>query len=283
MDTTAVDIRALFGGVVVYLDARSLCRLSRTCQSLHLLVTSHPSVWRNLFLSRAWRPVVGLGKSHRAYEYNPGTMSLVEFKAAHTGAAMGSKKAESLYVYVPVESAVRKVLSYIPYWTPKPKILWTGFPDTGKKTTLYTMKIYRPGPAVMGTIGFNCDTLYHGNTTVTLYDTGPNERMRVLYRHYYQNINAFVWTVDSSNIELFNEQIPTFLAISAEPLLRNIPLLILANMQDRPTALSAYEICEAMRLAEVEIDHPLWLVQPCCARTGEGLSDAYSWLMKVIS
>ena len=50
--------------------------------------------------------------------------------------------------------------------------------------------------------------------------------------------------------------------------LRDAKILIFANKQDLPNALSASEIVEALSLHKIKQKH--WFVQPCSAIKGEG-------------
>jgi len=55
-----------------------------------------------------------------------------------------------------------------------------------------------------------------------------------------------------------------------------INVLILANKQDVPGALSIDEIKEKMKLESIKDRE--WCIFPCCAVTGEGLEDGLNWL-----
>ena len=61
-----------------------------------------------------------------------------------------------------------------------------------------------------------------------------------------------------------------------EDKLRGMPLLVFANKQDLPGALSAAEVTE--RLGLEELRDRQWHVQPCCATTGDGLQEGLNWL-----
>lgn len=59
--------------------------------------------------------------------------------------------------------------------------------------------------------------------------------------------------------------------------LRESPLLILANKQDLPEAVSPAEVTEKLELYKLRSGRD-WYVQRTSAVTGEGLIDGLSWL-----
>lgn len=59
--------------------------------------------------------------------------------------------------------------------------------------------------------------------------------------------------------------------------LRDVVLLVLANKQDLPTALSAAEVTHRLGLHAFQPTHK-WHVQACTAITGEGLYEGMDWL-----
>lgn len=64
--------------------------------------------------------------------------------------------------------------------------------------------------------------------------------------------------------------------------LREVPLLVLANKQDLPRALSPEELCLKLDLRKV-CEGRAWYIQPCSATTGMGLEEGFRrivYLMK---
>jgi len=64
------------------------------------------------------------------------------------------------------------------------------------------------------------------------------------------------------------------------PSLNECPILIFANKQDLPNAMSIEEIKERLELNT--ITNRKWHVQPTCAITGEGINEGLTWLSKNI-
>ena len=59
--------------------------------------------------------------------------------------------------------------------------------------------------------------------------------------------------------------------------LKNLSILILANKQDLPTAMSASEVVKELSLEALE--GRKWRVQGACANTCEGVYDGLDWII----
>ena len=69
---------------------------------------------------------------------------------------------------------------------------------------LYRMKWPDEEIPTMPTISFNVETLglpTSPKLEATLWDIGWCEKIRSVYRHYFENTNACVWVVDSTDRE----------------------------------------------------------------------------------
>ncbi len=58
--------------------------------------------------------------------------------------------------------------------------------------------------------------------------------------------------------------------------LRDSVLLVFANKQDLPNAMSAAEMTDKLGLHGLR--HRQWYIQACCATTGDGLYEGLDWL-----
>ena len=68
------------------------------------------------------------------------------------------------------------------------------------------------------------------------------------------------------------------------PLLQRLSsasLLVFANKQDLPGAMTSQQISDTLDLAKVQDRH--WVIQGCSAVTGDGLLDGVQWLVRDIA
>ena len=49
------------------------------------------------------------------------------------------------------------------------------------------------------TIGFNVETVKYKNLQMTIWDVGGQDKIRALWRHYYEHTDALIWIVDSND------------------------------------------------------------------------------------
>ena len=99
-------------------------------------------------------------------------------------------------------------------------------------------------------------------------------------RHYYQNTQAVVCVVDSNDRDRIGEARDELQRMISEAELRDAILLVLANKQDLPGAMSAAEVTEALGLHALR---QRWYIQPTCATTGRGLYDGLDWMTQALN
>ena len=57
----------------------------------------------------------------------------------------------------------------------------------------------------ISTIGFNVETIEYKNVELTIWDVGGQEKIRPLWKHYYQDTQAIIFVVDSNDRERTGE------------------------------------------------------------------------------
>ncbi|KAG2379144.1 hypothetical protein C9374_007782 [Naegleria lovaniensis] len=154
------------------------------------------------------------------------------------------------------------------------KILMLGLDAAGKTATLYKLHLDEDVTTIP-TIGFNVETVQYRNVRMTIFDLGGQYKIRQLWRHYYQNNDAIIFIVDSADRDRMEEARETLHQVLESAELQNVKLLVLANKQDLPQALSASQVAKELNLNSVKQE---WFIQPCSARTGKGLYEGFDWL-----
>lgn len=158
------------------------------------------------------------------------------------------------------------------------RILMLGLDAAGKTTILYKLKLGEVVSSVP-TIGFNVETVEYKNIKFTVWDVGGQDKIRLLWRHYYQNTQGLIFVVDSSDkerVELAKEELHKMLN---EEELRDAVLLVFANKQDLGV-MSVAEVTEKLGLHTIRGRD--WYIQGTCAMTGDGLYDGLDWLSKTV-
>ena len=105
----------------------------------------------------------------------------------------------------------------------------------------------------------------------------PQDKIRPLWKHYYENTDALIWIVDSCDVERMAECRDELHKVLSDDGLRNATLLVYANKQDSPNAMTAAKIAEALGLHQIGRAHE-WYIQPASALKGEGMLEGLEWL-----
>ncbi|XP_067869273.1 ADP-ribosylation factor 3-like [Heterodontus francisci] len=155
------------------------------------------------------------------------------------------------------------------------RILMVGLDAAGKTTILYKLKL---GEIVttIPTIGFNVETVEHNNISFTVWDVGGQDKIRPLWRHYFQNTQGLIFVVDSNDRERINEARDELNRMLNEQELKEAVLLVYANKQDLPNAMNVAEITDKLNLHQIH--HRIWYIQATCATSGDGLYEGLHWL-----
>eukprot|EP00897_Mesotaenium_endlicherianum_P002442 jgi/Mesen1/2225/ME000152S01314 len=130
-----------------------------------------------------------------------------------------------------------------------------GLDAAGKTTILYKLHIGEILSTVP-TIGFNVEKVQYKNVQFTVWDVGGQEKLRPLWRHYFNNTDG--------------------LTIISDPLMRNSAILVFANKQDLKGALSPAQVAEQLGVSVLKSRY--WHVQGTCAPKGDGLYEGMDWL-----
>ncbi|XP_071081609.1 ADP-ribosylation factor 4-like [Haliotis cracherodii] len=154
------------------------------------------------------------------------------------------------------------------------RILMVGLDAAGKTTILYKLKL---GEIVttIPTIGFNVETVEYKNISFTVWDVGGQDKIRPLWRHYFQNTQGLIFVVDSNDSERLAEAKEELAKMLQEDELRESVVLVFANKQDLPNAKTSAELTEALGLNSLRRD---WYMQATCATQGTGLYEGLDWL-----
>jgi small GTP-binding protein len=123
----------------------------------------------------------------------------------------------------------------------------------------------------------------HKKVFLTIWDVGGCDKIRPLWRHYYQNTSAVVFVVDSRDTRNQEDLAFDVYRLAAEDELRNCPILVLANKQDLPDSKSPETVWKEMDLNRIRIAGRQVGVIATSGQTGQGLNDALDWLCQAIN
>ena len=159
------------------------------------------------------------------------------------------------------------------------RILMVGLDAAGKTTVLYQLKMGETVKTIP-TIGFNVETLDYKGLNFTVWDVGGQDKIRVLWKHYYQNTDGLIFVVDSNDQDRIEDAAEELKKMLAEEELKDCAVLVMANKQDLNGALAPGEVTK--RLGMGDLKGRTWLVQGTSATTGQGLKEGLDWMASVL-
>ncbi|GMM35018.1 Arf family GTPase [Saccharomycopsis crataegensis] len=159
------------------------------------------------------------------------------------------------------------------------RILILGLDGAGKTTILYRLQL---GEVIKTkpTIGFNVETLSYKNLKLNVWDLGGQTSIRPYWRCYYSNTAAVIFVVDSTDKDRVETASKELHLMLREEELQESALLVFANKQDQPGAMTAAEVSKSLNLTELK--DRSWSIVASSAIKGEGLTEGLDWLIDVI-
>merc|ERR1712003_594526 len=160
------------------------------------------------------------------------------------------------------------------------RILMVGLDAAGKTTILYKLKLAEVVTTIP-TIGFNVETVEYKNINFTVWDVGGQDKIRKLWRYYYQHTQGLIFVVNSNDGNRIEDTREELFSMLQEDDMRDAVLLVFANKQDLPSSLSAAEVTEKLGLNSTR--NRQWFIQSACATSGDGLYEGLDWLSRALT
>ena len=148
------------------------------------------------------------------------------------------------------------------------RVVMLGLDGAGKTTALYRLS---RGETVhtIPTIGFNVERVKAKGLTMTVWDVGGQDRIRKLWHHYFDGVQALVFVVDASDHDRMGEAVNEFERVRRE---------IAQHSRAFRTSLVYWNKTDVQGAASPDRFVGDVMVQPSVATTGQGLVEGMAWL-----
>ncbi|KAF4674124.1 Arf GTPase arl1 [Perkinsus chesapeaki] len=166
------------------------------------------------------------------------------------------------------------------FGTKEVRILILGLDNAGKTTILYRLQVDDVVQTIP-TIGFNVETIQVKNVKLQVWDLGGQSSIRPYWRCYYPNTNGIVYVVDSADRERIPDARQELTNLLEEEELKGVALLVFANKQDLPDAMTSVEVSEGLGLTKIRSRQ--WAIYQASAVRGDGIKEGLDWLVNVMS
>lgn len=163
------------------------------------------------------------------------------------------------------------------------RFLFLGLDNAGKTTILKKLQNQPQSEieAISPTLGFAIQTFQYQGYHLNVWDIGGQKSLRPYWKNYFEKTDAIIWVVDSSDTARLTDCKEELAKLLEEERLHGATILIFANKQDLPGALSAEQIKNHLELDRVSTHS--WRIQPCSAYTGDNLVQGLDWTVKDVA
>jgi len=155
--------------------------------------------------------------------------------------------------------------------------------DAAGKTTIMKRILRSEYTLSKPTFGVNIEVYRYRTLEFVVWDLGGHAPIRkTLWKKFVTKAQVIVFVVDAADQKRFHLARDVFYE-SLENTKATAPILFLANKSDKEDAASSVEVMEALELYKMTHgDRPFNMFR-CSALTGEGLFNAWDWLVDVVS
>ncbi|KAL1920418.1 uncharacterized protein VTP21DRAFT_795 [Calcarisporiella thermophila] len=163
-------------------------------------------------------------------------------------------------------------------------VIILGLDNAGKTTLLERIKsLYLgvpglPPEKIAPTVGLNIGKIDISRARLNFWDLGGQQELHSIWEKYYSECHAIVFVVDSTDKARIEECKNTFEKIITNEEVEGVPVLMLANKQDLPSALRVEEIKEIFNKIALKLGARDSRVLAVSALEGNGVKDAVEWL-----
>ncbi|KAM4847858.1 ADP-ribosylation factor-like protein 2 isoform X2 [Urocitellus parryii] len=131
------------------------------------------------------------------------------------------------------------------------RLLMLGLDNAGKTTILKKFN-GEDVDTISPTLGFNIKTLEHRGFKLNVWDVGGQKSLRSYWRNYFESTDGLIWVVDSADRQRMQDCQRELQSLLVEERLAGATLLIFANKQDLPGALSSNAIRERLGVSQFD-------------------------------
>ena len=161
------------------------------------------------------------------------------------------------------------------------RVVLIGLDGAGKTTVLRQLISRGAAPETLPTIGFTVQELVLDGLPLTVFDVGGQEKIRELWSQYCRAADGLVLVVDSGDpSRIIDVRTELVKLLHGTAHLSHASVLVLANKQDQPQALSPTDLAARLRLHEME---QRWHIEGTVGLDGTGIDDGFDWLMGRLS
>ncbi|KAG8468990.1 hypothetical protein KFE25_007508 [Diacronema lutheri] len=160
------------------------------------------------------------------------------------------------------------------------RVLMLGLDNSGKTTALKQLA-GEDVAHITPTQGFNIKSVQTEGFKLNVWDIGGQKSIRPYWKNYYDATDGLIYMIDSADRNRAEETAEELAILLDEEKLDGVTVLLFANKQDLITAMPPEELMSALKLTSQR--GRKIIMQPCSAKTGDGLQEGLKQLLDVIN
>ena len=164
-----------------------------------------------------------------------------------------------------------------------------GLDNAGKTTLLEHIKrkfvsTYKglPFEKISATVGMNVGRIDISSVRLIFWDLGGQQELQSLWDKYFVDCHGVIYVIDSSDQARLEESYQSFETAITNPNLNTVPLLVLANKQDKDNALKVEEVKTVFNRSSQKIGKRDCFVEGVSALSGEGIEKGIQWMVQCV-
>tara|TARA_Y100000389_G_scaffold204488_2_gene257357 strand:+ start:8049 stop:8579 length:531 start_codon:yes stop_codon:yes gene_type:complete len=153
------------------------------------------------------------------------------------------------------------------------RLIMIGLDNSGKTSLLYKMKLGEIHKTIP-TIGFNVENIKYKKLDLVVWDIGGQDRLRPLWRHYFDGMNGVIFMVDINDNNRESEVLHELRLLVGEKALNDVPILIFMNKVDLTNNINISQFnqrCSSFIKSN-------YFIQPCSVIKDLGIKEGFEWL-----
>ncbi|KAL0548645.1 hypothetical protein IC582_013100 [Cucumis melo] len=165
-------------------------------------------------------------------------------------------------------------------------VLILGIDKAGKTTLLEKLKSLYSNleglspDRIVPTVGLNIGRLEVLNAKLVFWDLGGQPGLRSIWEKYYEEAHAVIYVIDAACPSKFEDSKSALEKVLRHEDLQGAPLLVLANKQDLPEAVSAEELSRYLDLKK--LDERVYMFEAVSGYDGMGIKNSVEWLVDIM-
>jgi len=138
------------------------------------------------------------------------------------------------------------------FWAQEMEIAILGLQNAGKSSFVNVINTGTFEENMIPTVGFNMRKVQKGKVTIKIWDMGGQKKFRGMWERYCRGVEVIVFVIDAADPKLFGQSNKELQTLLTKPSLAHVPLLVLLNKSDLPTAVEPETIVKQLDLMSIK-------------------------------